>query len=129
MNPTGIIELPCTGSVPETVERLVALLNARGIKIFARIDQAGEARSVGLSLPPTVLVIFGDPRTGTPLMEKYPTLAVDLPLKALISESAEGTVTLRYNSPEFLQSRHQMAALPFAPLAALFEAAAKPLAE
>src|SRR5580704_9330785 len=103
MNTTGIIDLASKHSVVETVDRLEALLKAKGIKIFARIDQAAEAKAAGLTMRPTVLVIFGDPKAGTPLMNKYPSLAMDLPLKALIWESVDGKVWLRHNSPEFLQ--------------------------
>jgi uncharacterized protein (DUF302 family) len=109
--------------VLETADRLEELLRAKGLKIFARIDQAAEARAFGLSLRPTVLLIFGDPRSGTPLMERYPSLALDLPLKALVWESADGKVWLSYNTPEFLQHRHGMEAPPFAALAPLLHLA------
>jgi uncharacterized protein (DUF302 family) len=111
---TGIIDLVCQHSVADTVDRLDAALTARGVKIFAQIDQAEEARAVGLAMRPTVLVIFGDPKTGTPLMNQHPSLAMDLPLKALIWESPEGGVWLSYNSPDFLQERHGLESRPFA---------------
>ena len=123
MNPTGITDLPCKHSVAETVDRLESLLKAKGIKIFARIDQAAEARAAGLTLRPMVLVIFGDPKAGTPLMIRYPSLAMDLPLKALVWESAEGKVWLSYNRPEFLQQRHGLESPPFGALAGLLELA------
>jgi uncharacterized protein (DUF302 family) len=123
MSSTGIIDLASVGSVLETADRLERLLRAKGLKIFARIDQAAEAHAVGLSLRPTVLLIFGDPKAGTSLMERYPSLALDLPLKALVWESADGKVWLSYNAPEFLQQRHGMETPPFAALAPLLRLA------
>jgi uncharacterized protein (DUF302 family) len=123
MNATGIIDLASKHSVTETVDRLGALLKAKGIKIFAQIDQAAEAKAAGLTMRPTVLVIFGDPKAGTPLMNRYPSLAMDLPLKALVWESADGKVWLSYNSPEFLQQRHGLDVPPFGPVGHLLKAA------
>jgi uncharacterized protein (DUF302 family) len=123
MSTTGIIDLPSKHSVAATVDRLEELLKAKGIKIFAHIDQAAEARAAGLTMRPTVLVIFGDPKAGTPLMNKYPSLAMDLPLKALVWESADGKVWLSYNSPEFLQQRHGLDAPPFGAVGNLLKAA------
>ena len=121
----GIIDLVSRHSVSETLKRLEALLGAKGIKIFVRIDQAAEASAVGLTLRPTVLTIFGDPKAGTPLMERYPSIALDLPLKVLVSESADGTVHLSYNSPEFLRERHGLAAAPFGSLGKLLSQATR----
>jgi len=115
--------LPCSHSVIETVHRLDFLLQEKGIKVFAHIDQAAEALSSALTLRPTVLVIFGDPKTGTPLMNRYPSIAIDLPLKALVWESADGKVWLSYNSPEYLQQRHGLEARPFEPVVNLLRAA------
>jgi uncharacterized protein (DUF302 family) len=123
MNTSGITDLPSNRSVAETADRLESLLKAKGIKIFSRIDQAAEAEAVGLTLRPTVLLVFGDPRAGTPLMIRYPSLALDLPLKALIWESADGKVWLSYNSPEYLQQRHHLETPPFTALAGLLETA------
>ena len=123
MNTTGIIDLPCIHPVAKTVDRLESLLKAMGLKIFARIDQAAEAKAAGLTMRPMVLLIFGDPKAGTPLMNRYPSLAMDLPLKALVWESADGKIWLSYNSPEFLQQRHNLEAPPFGALAKLLEAA------
>jgi uncharacterized protein (DUF302 family) len=125
MSTTGIIDLPCKHSVTETVDRLETLLKIKGMTVFARIDQAAEAQAVGLKMRPTVLMIFGDPRAGTPLMNQYPSLAMDLPLKALIWESADGKVWLSYNSPEFLQQRHGLDAPPFTAVGNLLKAAAE----
>ena len=122
MSTTGIIDLPCKHSVAETVDRLESLLKSKGVKIFARIDQAAEAKTVGLEMRPMTLLIFGDPKAGTPLMNRHPSLAVDLPLKALVWEAADGKVCLSYNSPEFLQQRHNLEAMPFGALAGLLQA-------
>ena len=83
---SGIIKFSSPWPFSETVERIEAVLEAKKIKLFARIDQSAEAAAVGLALRPTTLLIFGDPSKGTPLMESYPTLAIDLPLKALVWE-------------------------------------------
>lgn len=123
MNNTGIIDVSCKQSVAETANRLEALLKSKGMKVFARIDQAAEAKAAGLTMPPMELLIFGNPAAGTPLMVKYPSLAMDLPLKALVWEAADGKVWLSYNSPEFLQQRHGLDAPPFAPVGNLLQAA------
>ena len=126
MNATGIIDLACKQTVAETVDRLETLLHAKGITIFARINQAAEAETAGLIMRPTVLMIFGDPKAGTPLMNQHPSLAMDLPLKALVWESAEGRVWLSYNSPEFLQQRHGLDAPPFGAIGSLLQTVAQP---
>ncbi len=126
MSDPGIIDLGCKGSVAETATRLEALLKAKGLKLFACIDQAVEAATVGLTMRPMVLLIFGDPKAGTPLMNQYPSVAMDLPLKALVWESAEGKTLLSYNSPEFLQQRHGLAKRPFEPVEQLFRVVAQP---
>ena len=123
MNPTGIIDLVCKNSVAETANRLELLLKNKGMKIFARIDQAAEAKAAGLAMRPMVLVIFGNPAAGTPLMIQHPSLAMDLPLKALVWEAADGKVWLSYNSPEFLQQRHGLETPPFQPVGNLMQAA------
>jgi uncharacterized protein (DUF302 family) len=125
MNTNGIIDLACNHSVVETVDRLESLLKAKGIKVFSCIDQAAEAKSVGLALRPTVLLIFGDPTAGTPLMKWYPSLATDLPLKALVWESVDGKGWLSYNSPEFLQQRHGLDAQPFGGIGQLLQTATR----
>src|SRR5271170_5076486 len=125
MNTTGIIDLPCKHPVAETADRLASLLRSRGMKIFAHIDQAMEAKGVGLTMRDMVLLIFGDPKAGTPLMNLHPSIAMDLPLKALIWESADGKVWLSYNSPEFLRQRHGLEARPFEAVGNLLQAAAQ----
>jgi len=125
MSVEGIIDVSSLYSVPETADRLQNLLVAKGMKIFARIDQAAEAQAVGLTLRPTILLLFGNPKAGTPLMEQFPSLAIDLPLKALIWESSDKKVYLSYTSPEFLQQRHHLPMTPFGQVADLFAAAMK----
>jgi uncharacterized protein (DUF302 family) len=126
MNSAGIIDLACKHPVAETVARLESLLTAKSLRIFSRIDQAAEAAAAGLTMRPMVLLIFGDPKAGTPLMLHYPSLAMDLPLKALIWESADGKTWLSYNSPEFLQQRHGLEKKPFGLLGQLLQSAAQP---
>jgi uncharacterized protein (DUF302 family) len=123
MNANGIIDLSCKQSVAETADRLETLLKSKGMKVFARIDQAAEAKAVGLDMRPMVLFIFGNAQAGTPLMVQHPSLAMDLPLKALIWEAADGKVWLSYNTPEFLQQRHGLPAPPFVPIGNLLQAA------
>jgi uncharacterized protein (DUF302 family) len=104
----GLIHLSSSYSVAETAKRLEASLLAHGITIFCRVDHSGEAEKAGLYMPPTQLLIFGSPKGGTPLMLASPTIAIDLPLKALIWQDADGKVWLSYNSPEYLQQRHNV---------------------
>jgi uncharacterized protein (DUF302 family) len=109
MNTTnGIISQPSPYSVTETIDRLAAILQAKGITIFARIDQQTEAEKVGLNLCPTQLLLFGNPQAGTPLMVAAPTIALDLPLKALAWEGADGEVWLSYNDPNYLKQRFSL---------------------
>jgi uncharacterized protein (DUF302 family) len=104
----GIISQPSPYSVTETIDRLAAFLQAKGITIFARIDQQIEAEKVGLSLLPTQLLLFGNPQAGTPLMVAEPTIALDLPLKILAWEAADGKVWLSYNDPNYLKQRFSL---------------------
>lgn len=124
----GLIHLASRHTLEETVQRLEALLHERGITIFARVDHSGEAAKAGLAMRPTRLLIFGSPKGGTPLMQAAPTLAIDLPLKALLWQDAEGKVWLTYNDPAYLQQRHNFPAelLPnLAGVSALFGKAAE----
>jgi len=102
----GLVTLPSRFGAAETLERLVAAVRGRGLAVFATIDHAQAAQAAGLDLNPASVVIFGSPRSGTPLMRKAPTLAIDLPLKALIWEDDEGAAWLSYNDPEWLARRH-----------------------
>ena len=102
----GLLQIASPYSVEETVRRLQAAFAAKGLQVFAVIDHSGEAEKVGLKMRPTKVVIFGSPKAGTPLMVAAPSLAIDLPLKALVAEDAVGKVWLTYNDPEYLQERH-----------------------
>jgi uncharacterized protein (DUF302 family) len=102
----GVISVPSKHSVDQTVEKLRALLQAKGVTIFALVDHSGEAEKAGMKMRPTKLLIFGTPKAGTPVMLAAPSSALDLPLKILIWEDAQGKVWLSYNSPEYLQQRH-----------------------
>jgi uncharacterized protein (DUF302 family) len=105
----GIVSKLSPRPVAETVERLTAILSAKGITLFAVIDQAAQARQAGLDLRDTVLVIFGSPAAGTPVMAAHPLAAIDLPLKVLIWDDA-GQTTVSYYSPAALAARHQLPA-------------------
>ena len=102
----GMVHLRSPHPVPETLARLKEQVQARGIPILAEIDHSGAAAQAGLTMRPTVLLIFGNAKSGTPVMVASPTAALDLPLKALTWEDAEGQVWLSYNSPAYLQQRH-----------------------
>jgi len=106
----GIIDIPSNHSVDETVERLKAMLQSKGITLFALIDHSGEAEKVGMKMPPTKLLIFGNPKGGTPLMLAAPSIAIDLPLKILVWQDAQGKVWLSYNTSEYLEERHGLPA-------------------
>lgn len=104
----GMEHISSPYSVPETFKRLEAIVAARGISILARIDHSGDAAKVGLKMHPTQLLIFGNPKAGTPLMIASPTLAIDLPLKVLVWEDGDGKVWASFNSPEYLKQRHNI---------------------
>jgi uncharacterized protein (DUF302 family) len=124
----GIVDVPSKHSVDETVERLKSILQAKEITLFALVDHSGEAAKVGMQMRPTKLLIFGNPKAGTPLMRAAPSIAIDLPLKILVWQDAEGKVWLSYNAPEHLQKRHDLPAdltSALAPVAALAAKAAE----
>lgn len=104
----GIVTVPSHHSVDETVDKLKAGLQAKGIKLFALVDHSGEAQTAGLQMRPTKLLIFGNPKAGTPLMIASPSIALDLPLKLLVWEDAKGQVWISYNAPAYLQARHRL---------------------
>ena len=106
----GIINKPSHHTVTETVDRLTNMLQTKGITLFALIDHSGEAEKVGIPMRPTKLLIFGSPIAGTPLMLAAPSAALDLPLKILVWEDAQGKVWLSYNSPQYLLERHGLPA-------------------
>jgi uncharacterized protein (DUF302 family) len=103
-----MVHLSSPYSVSETLKKLDAVLQSRGLTVFARIDHSGEAEKVGMKMHPTQLIVFGSPKAGTPLMVASPTLAIDLPLKALVWEDAGGKVWLSYNTAEYLKQRHNV---------------------
>src|ERR1700744_3742425 len=94
----GIVQIPSHHPVDETVEKLKTILKSKGVTLFALVDHSGEAEKVGLKMPPTKLLTFGNPKGGTPLMLAAPSTAIDLPLKILVAEDAEGKVWVSYNS-------------------------------
>ena len=106
MDGPGLITVSSPYSVVETIDTLKSTLESMGLKIFARIDHAGEAERAGLSMRPTQLLIFGSPTAGTPVMVAAPTSAIDLPLKVLAWQDAAGKVWISYNRPEYLAHRH-----------------------
>jgi uncharacterized protein (DUF302 family) len=106
----GIVHLRSSHTVPETMARLKKLVTDRGMAIVAHIDHSGDAAKAGLKMQPTELLIFGNAKSGTPLMVAAPTLALDLPLKALVWSEFEGRVWLSFNSSEYLQQRHNVPA-------------------
>ena len=106
----GLIDIPSNHSVDETVEKLKGVLQAKGVTLFALVDHSGEAAKVDMKMRPTKLLIFGNPKGGTPVMLAAPSIAIDLPLKILIWEDAEGKVLVTYNGPAYLQNRHHLPA-------------------
>jgi uncharacterized protein (DUF302 family) len=102
----GMIHLSSPHTVQETLARLETIVRTKGIPILALIDHSGDAEKAGLKMQPTKLLIFGNARGGTPLMIASPTVAIDLPLKALVWEDSSGKVWLSYNSPDYLRQRH-----------------------
>ena len=127
-NDRGLIDVPSNHSVDETVERLKGILQVKGITLFALVDHSGEAAKAGIKMRPTKLLIFGNPKAGTPLMLAAPRIAIDLPLKILIWEDAQGKVWVTYNSPVYLQERHGLPA-ELLPNISVIEALAKTAAE
>jgi len=106
--PDGVTGIPSNHSVAASIDRLASLAEGRGMKIFALIDFAADAKTAGLSLRPMQMMIFGNSRAGTPLIVASPTVAIDLPLKVLAWEDADGEVLLSYNTPEYLGNRHRL---------------------
>jgi uncharacterized protein (DUF302 family) len=106
MNVDGLISILSSLDPKETMDRLEAALRTSGVTIFARIDHAAGAAEAGESLRPTELLIFGNPKGGTPLMQAEQTIGIDLPLKALVWQDDAGRVWLSYNEPAWLAKRH-----------------------
>ncbi len=122
----GLMALESPMSAKDTMDRVQANAEQRGLTVFARIDHAAGAAKVGKELPPTELLIFGNPKGGTPFMECAQTVAIDLPLKILVWEDADGQVWLGYNDPAFIAARH---GVPDCPSVAMLSKALAGLAE
>lgn len=124
----GLVTLRARGTVDEIVHRLEKLLETKKVKLFAVVDHSGEAEKAGLSMPPTKVVIFGNPKAGTPVMLAAPGIAIDLPLKILVAETGSGEAAITYNSPQYLMRRHNLPA-ELLPNIAVIEVMAKQVAE
>lgn len=125
MSTSGIVNIPSHHSVDDTIEKLKSMLSAKGVTLFALIDHSGEAEKVAMKMRPTKLLIFGNPKAGTPVMQTAPTVAIDLPLKILVWEDADAKVWLSYNSAEYLAQRHHVPSDLLPALAAVEGLAAK----
>jgi len=121
----GLVHVTSNHSVEETVAKLQQMLRERGIMLFAVVDHSGEAEKVGMKMPPTKLLIFGNPKAGTPLMIAAPTIAIDLPLKLLVWEDNSDTVWISFNSAEYLRDRHHLPESLVANIAVVAALAAK----
>jgi len=121
----GLITRQSSNGPTETMDRLEAAVKAKGMTVFARIDHAAGATEVGMSLQPTDLLIFGNARAGTPLMQSQQTIGIDLPLKALVWQDAAGTTWLSYNDPGWLVRRHGLESDKAAAMAAVLDAVTK----
>jgi len=121
----GIVTIPAHQSVEKTVDKLKQILEAKGVKLFAVIDHSGEAEKAGLRMHDTKLLIFGNPKAGTPLMIASPSSAIDLPLKTLVWEDGEKRTWISYNSSEYLRARHGLSQELGANIAVVEQLAAK----
>jgi uncharacterized protein (DUF302 family) len=119
MTDNGLTTIASAHSVAETIDRLVAAITPLGMNVFARIDHAAGAASIGMPLRPTLLVLFGNPKGGTPLMQDQQTAGIDLPLKALAWEDANGKVWLSYNEAAWIAARHGLGAASAAAVTAI----------
>jgi uncharacterized protein (DUF302 family) len=104
----GMVHIATRHSIEDALGKLQAILHTKDIAVFALVDHSGEAAKVGMEMHPTKLLIFGNPKGGTPLMLAAPTIAIDLPLKILIWEDDQGKNWVSYNTPEYLAERHQL---------------------
>jgi uncharacterized protein (DUF302 family) len=116
---SGVVRMASSHSVADTVARLEGLLKERGVMIFARIDFSGDAARAGLTMRPEQMLIFGNPKAGTPLMQSEPVAGLDLPLKALVFEDAGGKTWIAWNDPQYIVRRHALPAALSANLAAV----------
>ena len=105
---SGFVSKLSQHSVEQTVENLKTILQAKSVTLFALVDHSGEAEKAGMKMPPTKLLIFGNPKAGTPLMLAAPSVAIDLPLKILVAEDSSGKTWVSYNAPAYLQERHNL---------------------
>jgi uncharacterized protein (DUF302 family) len=123
----GLTTIKSSHGPQDTMNRLEAAVKAKGMTVFARIDHSAGASAVGLSLNPTELLIFGNAKGGTPLMQAVQTIGIDLPLKALVWQDASGITWLSYNDPAWLAKRHGLtdAEAPIGNLTAVLDATAK----
>jgi uncharacterized protein (DUF302 family) len=119
MSDQGLITIPSAFSVREVIDRLEKIITSKGLRVFARIDHAAGAAQVGMALRPTELIIFGNAKGGTPLMQDQQTAGIDLPLKVLAWEDAGGAVWLTYNDLAWLARRHDLGEASHAAVAAL----------
>ena len=124
----GVVTISSAHSVDGTVSRVEEMLRERGVKLFALVDHSGEAKAAGLEMPATKLLIFGSPKAGTPVMLAEPSAAIDLPLKILVAQTADGGVTVSWNDAAWLRERHGFPAELASNLAAA-EAIARKAAE
>src|SRR5579862_5665460 len=106
----GIVDIASNHPVDETINRLKTILDVKGVTLFALVDHSGEAEKAGMKMPPTKLLIFGSPKSGTPVMLAAPSIAIDLPLKILVWQDADGKTWISYNAPEYLRERHNVPA-------------------
>jgi uncharacterized protein (DUF302 family) len=125
MSANGIVDIRSNHSVDATVEKLRSILEAKAVTLFALVDHSGEAAKVGMAMRPTKLLLFGNPKAGTPLMLAAPSIAIDLPLKILVWEDESGQAWVSYNAPEFLRNRHNLPAELLANIAVIETLAAK----
>lgn len=124
MTPDGLTICASSHGPKETMDRLVAAVTSRGMAVLARVDHAAAAAQVGMALRPTEVVLFGNPRAGTPLMQAVQTMGIDLPLKALVWQDAAGKTWLAYNDPKWLAERHDAGVGRERPLGAMTDALA-----
>jgi uncharacterized protein (DUF302 family) len=107
---SGVVRIASSHSVAETVARLEGLLKERGVLVFARIDFSGDAGRAGLTMRPEQMLVFGNPKAGTPLMQAEPVVGLDLPIKALVFEDAAGKTWIAWNDPDYVVRRHGLPA-------------------
>lgn len=108
MSPTGIMSKTSAHDVSTTIDRLESIVKEKGMGIFGRVDHAANANKADLEMPATQVLVFGNPKLGTPLMLKQPSMALELPLRMMATEGADGVVTLSWISPQHLKAMHEV---------------------